>query len=209
MRLRRSANTSTSRTQIAVSRSIGGRAVVYVWEGWNDGDGPGAGRIPRTPEKFCGGVDVFVEGDATTEVPSSLSNWGAPSMPYGVASRTDTEALPFGYWGGVTSAGAVCTTSGSGDVFTSLTGSDVERSLGGSGKHSRFDRLQREQTHSLDLHNLEMSDRPGRGKQTPGADTHKAARRFRSLVGTSSAPTPIAACPFKGKKPCNPIMASE
>ena len=38
-------------------------------------------------------------------------------------------------------------------------------------------------------------------------ETHRAASRLRSTVGYSSAPTPAAAVPFKGKKPCKPIMA--
>ena len=100
--------------------------------------------------------------------------------------------------------------SGSGDVLTSAKGSDVEESLesGGSGRHSRFDRLQRMQYHSLDLGYLGELSEWGGVKESRG-DTHKEARRLRSVVGTSSAPTPIAACPFKGKKPWSPIMAKE
>jgi len=33
------------------------------------------------------------------------------------------------------------------------------------------------------------------------------ARRFRSAIGYSTAPTPMAASPFSGKNPCNPMIA--
>ena len=39
------------------------------------------------------------------------------------------------------------------------------------------------------------------GRRTLCGTTHSAASRFRSPDGTSRAPTPMAACPFKGKKP--------
>lgn len=38
--------------------------------------------------------------------------------------------------------------------------------------------------------------------------TYNAARRFRSAVGYSRAPTPTAAVPLRGKKPCMPMIAS-
>jgi hypothetical protein len=72
-------------------------------------------------------------------------------------------------------------TSVSGDGLASGKGSDVEGSLdsGGSGRHSRFDRLQREQTHSLDLGYLakQMSDWRGvkeiwgEGRYSQGSET--------------------------------------
>ena len=37
--------------------------------------------------------------------------------------------------------------------------------------------------------------------------TYRAARRFRSAVGYSMAPTPTAAVPLSGKNPCRPMMA--
>ena len=35
------------------------------------------------------------------------------------------------------------------------------------------------------------------------------ANRLRSEAGASKAPTPTADSPFKGKNPCNPMMAEE
>ena len=95
--------------------------------------------------------------------------------------------------------------------MTSAKGSDGEEPLdsGGSGRHSIFDRLQRMQNHSFDLDYLFEGVSDWRGVKGFRGDTHKPARRLRSIVGTSSAPTPIAACPFKGKKPWSPIMAIE
>ncbi len=40
-----------------------------------------------------------------------------------------------------------------------------------------------------------------------GKQTYRAARRLRSAVGYSSAPTPTAAVPLRGKKPCRPMIA--
>jgi hypothetical protein len=91
---------------------------------------------------------------------SSLSNRRATSAPPGITSRSDIEAS---VCGGIASAG-VGTTSASEDVCTSPTDPDpdVEELFDceGSGRDSRFDRLQRGQTQSLDLEELykDMSD---------------------------------------------------
>ncbi len=160
MRLQRSAKTSTSKTQIAVSSSIGGRA---VREGWKDAGVPAWRTTPRTSEIVCsdvGALDTLERGDATTDVVivSSLSSRLTPSVPPGSASRSDMEASLCGSCGGTTSASAgVGTISVSEDVLTSLTVPGVEATSGcagsGSGRHSRFDRLQRGQTQTLDLRN--------------------------------------------------------
>lgn len=128
------------------------------------------------------------------EAASTFSERGAPSTPFGVASRTDTETLLSAVWGGIVSA-ALGTISISGDGLTSAKGSDEEGSLdsGGSGRHSIFDRLQRVQNHSFDLGYLAEEVSEWREVKEIWGDTHKPARRLRSLVGTSSAPTPMAA----------------
>ena len=104
----------------------------------------------------------------TTEVVSSLSDRRAPSAPSGITSRSGTEASIGDGRGRIASAG-VGTTSASEVACTSFTDPDpdVEESFdcGGSGRHSRFDRLQRGQTQSLDLEELDedMSDREEKG----------------------------------------------
>lgn len=40
-------------------------------------------------------------------------------------------------------------------------------------------------------------------------ETYKDANRLRSETGYSIDPTPAAAWPFKGKKPCSPMIAAE
>jgi len=75
---------------------------------------------------------------------------------------------------------ALCVASDGLDRVISVEGSSVPPSAeSGSGRHSTLHLLHRGQTHSRD----------------------NDASRLRSLVGYSSAPTPTAAVPFKGKNP--------
>ena len=75
----------------------------------------------------------------------------------------------------------------------------------GSGRCSIFALLQRGHTQSRDLM---TSIRCYNGAlETAENETHSAARRLRSAVGYSRAPTPTAAVPFRGKKPWRPMIA--
>ena len=141
----------------------------------------------------------------------------------GVAIRTDTGDSTSGDRAtGVTatstsSAGARVGTplaSASAGVFSSVVvGGDAEAEMeaesfgdGGSGRECKFIWLQRGQTQSLDLA-IEHQVSATKETETSLDDAYKAARRLRSLDWVSSAPMPIAAWPFRGKKPWRPIMA--
>ncbi len=54
-----------------------------------------------------------------------------------------------------------------------------------------------------------VTDRQNASSAMPGmVKTHSFARRRRSEAGASRDPTPTAAVPFNGKKPCRPIIAA-
>lgn len=73
----------------------------------------------------------------------------------------------------------------------------------GSGRHSVLGLQQREQVQCRELRVNYMSFCGIRMRM----DAYSAANRLRSTVGYSIAPTPAAAVPFSGKKPCRPIIA--
>ena len=75
----------------------------------------------------------------------------------------------------------------------------------GSGKHSRFDFSQRGQTQFLDLESERGRVLGNHSEVDYG--TYREARRFRSDMGESIPPTPSAAFPRRGKKPCRPRIA--
>lgn len=77
---------------------------------------------------------------------------------------------------------------------------------GGSGRCSRFVEWQRGHVHSRDLRKESSKSLYISGSRKIDI-TYNAARRFRSAVGYSTAPTPTAAVPLRGKKPWRPIMA--
>lgn len=73
-----------------------------------------------------------------------------------------------------------------------------------------MDKLQCGQTHSRDLRKQKCKLLcHGQTKCILGmVKTHSFARRRRSEAGASRDPTPTAAVPFNGKKPCRPIIAA-
>jgi hypothetical protein len=76
--------------------------------------------------------------------------------------------------------------------------------VGGSGSDSRFIWLQCGQCQFRDLFlKCQMFD-----QQCMSVATYRAASLFLSVEGYSMEPTPTAACPFSGKKPWSPMMAS-
>lgn len=79
----------------------------------------------------------------------------------------------------------VTCTSGFGPCASDATISVLGPPEVGSGRHSRVDFSQREHTQLLD----------------------RTARRFLSDIGASIPPTPSAAFPRRGKKPCKPRIA--
>ena|ERR1700722_203235 len=80
--------------------------------------------------------------------------------------------------------------------------SGEQDSVAGSGSNSKLVCSQCGQTHSRDLRTMIQL----KSCHTTGIP-HSAARRFRSAVGYSIDPTPTAACPLSGKKPCKPMIA--
>jgi hypothetical protein len=105
-----------------------------------------AWRAPRTLGGSNNGVEVLGRDEAATGVVTSfLLTSLAPSTPSAAAAAARVGT-------GTSLSAGVGVTSASEDVFTSLVGPEAASFVSeGSGRHSRFDRLQRGQTQSLDL----------------------------------------------------------
>lgn len=145
-----------------------------------------------------------------------IAGWGSESMvetASGVRDSDDDVVSDDGRFsdGGLSAAistAFVWTDSAGFEVPVEAGGVSVFKleapGVGGSGSDSRLDWLQCGQCQPRELVlKYQMVESTIYESET----TYRAASLFRSDAGYSIEPTPTAACPFSGKKPCNPMIA--